>query len=298
MTDAGLSPEQVSAFRRDGFLNAGRLLSDAELDALGSDLDRIIAAGPDGFPEDGPRPVRYRAFEPERPVWQILNVWEASPLFERLVYHPAIVTGISQLTGFADLQVWHDQVQYKPARSGGATGWHQDAPLWPSIDPMTPVSAWLPFDDADVANGCMWMVPGSHRWGDRQQEYLRSLDHLRTVEEFGRIGEGFVPPEDAEIREVAAVPRPVRRGEVHFHHSLTWHGSPENDSPRRRRALAIHYMTGAARFTGRDHVMRPFIKLAVGEPMAKAGKHFPMVCRGGVPLPAPVTPSGRRSSPP
>lgn len=292
MAHAGLSPEQVSAFRRDGFLNAGRLLGDAELDELGRDLDRIIAAGPDGFAKGGPRPVAYRAFEPERPVWQILNVWEASPLFERLIYHPAIVAGISQLTGFADLQVWHDQVQYKPPRSGGATGWHQDAPLWPSIDPMTPVSAWLPFDDADVANGCMWMVPGSHRWGDRQQEYLRSLDHLRTVEEFGKVGEGFVPPEDAEIRQVAAVPRPVRRGEVHFHHSLTWHGSPENDSPRRRRALAIHYMTSEARFTGRDHVMRPFIDLAVGEPMAKAGPHFPVVCRDGVPLPPPEPPPG------
>lgn len=291
MAHAGLSPEQVSAFRRDGFLNAGKLLSDAELDALGSDLDRIIATGPDGFAAGGPRPVAYRTFEEERPVWQILNVWEASPLFERLIYHPAIVAGISQLTGFADLQVWHDQVQYKPARAGGSTRWHQDAPLWPSIDPMTPVSAWLPFDDADVENGCMWMVPGSHRWGDRQQEYLRSQEHLRTAEEFGRIGEGFAPPADAEVREVAAVPRPVRRGEVHFHHSLTWHGSPENDSPRRRRALAIHYMTGEARFTGRDHVMRPFIDLEAGEPMAKAGPHFPVVCRGGVPLPPPERPA-------
>ena len=154
--------------------------------------------------------------------------------------------------------MWHDQVQYKPARAGGATGWHQDAPLWPSIDPMTPVSAWLPFDDADIDNGCMWMVPGSHQWGDRQQEYLGSLGHLRTLDDFARIGDGFAPPEEAEIRDIVAVPCPVKRGEVHFHHSLTWHGSPENDSPRPRRALAIHYMTGAARFTGRDHPMREF----------------------------------------
>lgn len=44
--------------------------------------------------------------------------------FERLIWHPAIVRGISQLTGFGDLQVWHDQMQYKPARASGATGWH------------------------------------------------------------------------------------------------------------------------------------------------------------------------------
>ena len=186
-THAGLSPEQVSAFQRDGFLNAGRLLDDAELDELSSELDRIIDTGPDGFADGVPRPVLYRTFDKERPVWQILNIWEASPLFVRLIYHPAIVRGISQLTGFADLQVWHDQVQYKPARAGGATGWHQDAPLWPSIDPMTPVSAWMPFDDADVENGCMWMVPGSHRWGDRQRAITSAPStHLRTVEEFAR----------------------------------------------------------------------------------------------------------------
>ena len=288
ITDAGLSPEQVSSFQRDGFLNAGRVLDDGDLDELSTELDRIIAIGPDGFAAGDPGPVVYRPMLSERPVWQIINIWEASPLFERLIYHPAIVRGISQLTGFSDLQVWHDQVQYKPAHAGGATGWHQDAPLWPSIDPMTPVSAWLPFDDADLENGCMWMVPGSYRWGDQQQEYLSSLDHLTTIEEFSRVGEGFTPPEDAEEREIAAVPRPVRRGEVHFHHSLTWHGSPVNDSPRRRRALAIHYMTSEARFTGRDHVMRPFIDLAVGEPMAKAGPHFPVVCRGGTPVAPPA----------
>ena len=287
-THAGLSPEQVSAFQRDGFLNAGRLLDDAELDELSHELNRIIATGPDGFADGGPRPVVYRTSEPARPVWQIINVWEASTAFERLIYHPAIVRGISQLTGFSDLQVWHDQVQYKPARSGGATGWHQDAPLWPSIDPMTPVSAWMPFDDADVDNGCMWMVPGSHRWGDQQREYLASLDDRRSLADFARIGEGFTPPEDAEIREIVAVPRPVKRGEVHFHHSLTWHGSPENDSARRRRALAFHYMTSEARFTGRDHLMREFIDLAAGEPMAKAGPHFPVVCRDGIPVAAPV----------
>jgi ectoine hydroxylase-related dioxygenase (phytanoyl-CoA dioxygenase family) len=93
------------------------------------------------------------------PVWQIVNIWEVSPAFERLIHHPFIVKAISQLTGFGDLQVWHDQVQYKPANVGGATAWHQDAPLWPSIEPDTSVSAWLPFLDATEENGCMWMVP-------------------------------------------------------------------------------------------------------------------------------------------
>ena len=84
-----------------------------------------------------------------RPVWQIVDVWMASPLFEQLIHHPYISTAIGKMTGSRDLQIWHDQVQYKPPRTGGSTAWHQDAPYWPAIEPMTEVSAWIPFDDAE-----------------------------------------------------------------------------------------------------------------------------------------------------
>ena len=288
-----LTQEQLRQFHRDGFLNAGRILDADRLAELSADLDRVIARGPDGFAEDEPRPVSFRDLNAKEdgvtatPVWQIVNIWEATKSFERLVHHPAIVTGISQLTGFGDLQVWHDQVQYKPAAIGGATGWHQDAPAWPTLEPMTQVSAWIPFDDADLGNGCMWMVPGSYRWGD-QREYFSSRppeQRPQTLEEFPRIGQDFTPPGATGPVTIKPRPCPVRRGEVHFHHALTWHGSPINSSPRRRRAVAIHYMTGAARYTGRgQHLMERFLELRPGAPMAGAGPHFPIVCRDGVPV--------------
>lgn len=283
-----LSSQQIQDFDRDGYLNIGDVLNEEELQELAQELDRILGKGPDGFAEGEPRPVLFRnlagggEYRTKKPVWQIVNIWEASKSFERLMYHPVIVKAINQLTGFGDLQVWHDQVQYKPPRHGGATGWHQDAPLWPSIEPMTPVSAWLPFDDADESNGCMWMVPGSHKWGC-QIEYLMTQVYLQKLPEFTRL-EGFTPPDEAKLREVIPVPRPVRRGEIHFHHSLTWHGSPQNLSERPRRAIAIHYMTSEARYTGRAHPMQPFIEVQTGEPMLKAGRHFPVVCRGGEPI--------------
>lgn len=280
-----LTDRQVQDFARDGYLNAGRLLRDDEVCELSDALNEVIAIGPNGFPAAGPRPVLFRNLgnSDATPVWQIVNIWEASEPFKRLMFHPFIVSTISRLTGFGDLQVWHDQVQYKPANAGGATGWHQDAPLWPSIEPMTPVSAWIPFDDATEENGCMWMVPGSHHWGNCR-EYLSTQSHLKNLQEFANVGEGFSAPADAPIRDIRAVPRPVLRGEVHFHHSLTWHGSPTNLSPRPRRAVAIHYMTSEAVFTGRDHPMRQFIAVDVGTPMRHAGEHFPIVCRDGRPV--------------
>src|SRR4029077_68430 len=105
-------------------------------------------------------------------------------------------------------------------------------------------------------------------------------------DEFGSLGadfDGF--PADAPIRQAKAVPWPVMRGEVSFHHSLTWHGSPTNTSPRPRRAIAIHYMTGEAIYQGkRGHPMEQFITLEAGAPMSRAGDHFPIVCRNGQPV--------------
>ena len=289
-----LTESQVRQFDHDGFLNGGKVLSDDQIQELIDDLQRVIDKGPDGFSADEPKPVLFRNLAALGPyatqqgangpkVWQILNIWEAAPAFERLLYNPQVVKGISQLTKLPDLNIWHDQVQYKPALAGGSTGWHQDAPLWPSIAPMTPVSAWIPLDDAGLDNGCMWMVPGSHKWGN-QMPFLSGKGKLSEFNEFGNVGECFVIPEGSEVKEVRAVPWPVKRGEVSFHHSLTWHGSPINQSPRPRRAIAIHFMTSDSRYVGqRGHPMEQFIHIPAGAPMSEAGEHFPRVCRDGKP---------------
>lgn len=283
-----LDQQHIDEFDRDGFLTVGNLLSAVEVAELSHALDQVLAKGPEGFAEEEPEPVSFRSLsgDEKHPVWQIVNIWEAMPAFEKLIYHPAIVEGISQLAGQQDLMVWHDQIQYKPAQYGGSTHWHQDAPLWPIIKPMTPVSAWIPFDDATEENGCMWMVPGSHKWGN-QIEFLRTQGDLSLLDNFKDL-QGFVPSTDAEIRTIEAQPRPVLCGEVSFHHSLTWHGSPFNQSQRSRRAIAIHYMTGEARFdAGGNHIMKQFVDLPDNAPMAEAGAHFPLVCRDGKPLGVP-----------
>ena len=113
--------------------------------------------------------------------------------------------------------------------------------------------------------------------------FMAKHGHLRTLAEFPSI-----PPVDPALT-VAARACPVKRREVHFHHSLTWHGSPENNSARPRRAVAIHYMTSEARFTGREHPMRQFIGVGAGGKMLEAGPHFPVVCRHGEPVAPPVT---------
>ena len=75
---------------------------------------------------------------------------------------------------------------------------------------------------------------------------------------------------------------PVLKGYVHYHHSLTWHGSHDNTSQSPRRAIAVHYMTGETLYDeSGNHVMKPFVTVNDGEKLA--GDSFPLVMDAGVP---------------
>ena len=277
-----LTAEQVTRFKTDGFVKGTRVLDDAEVDELRAEMERVIDHRDRS---DQPQPVHLANLgDDERPIWQIVNIWQASKAFERLTHHPRITEELAQLTDAAELRVWHDQVQYKPAALGGRLHWHQDAPLWPILTPMTQLTAWVALDDVDESNGCMSMVRESHRWGD-QIAYLHSIEGNPEL------------PDTYEGHPVEVVLRPVRKGEVHYHHSLTWHGSHANKSARPRRAIAVHVMGDDTRYVAAgEHVMKPFVTVADGELMTDAG--FPVIYRrtgstGGRDLPEDV--SYRRS---
>ena len=142
--------------------------------------------------------------------------------------------------------------------------WHQDSPYWPNIGPLTAqVSAWVALDDADEENGCMSMVPGSYHWGN-------NIDFLHTLADYTSMPPSF----DGHPIEVRLCP--VAKGEVHFHHALTWHGSGPNTSGRPRRAIALHYMTQDTLYVASgNHIMKPFVEVGDGQKLR--GVHFPQV---------------------
>ena len=261
-----LTSTQIEQFQADGFLNGGQVLSSDEVETLRDEVMRVID---DRERDDIPQPVHVRNMsrDDSKAVWQIVNIWEASQPFRDLISRADITTGIAQLTGASELRIWHDQIQYKPQKTGGTTHWHQDAPLWPIIRPMTEVTAWVALDDADESNGCMSMVRGSHQWGNNI-EYLQQLEEIKSM------------PTEYQGQPLQVASCPVKMGEVHFHHSLTWHGSHNNTSDRPRRAIALHYMTNETYFVASgEHVMKTFVEVDDGEQMR--GKHFPQVYASG-----------------
>jgi ectoine hydroxylase-related dioxygenase (phytanoyl-CoA dioxygenase family) len=256
-----LSEREISQFEDDGFLLGPCVLDASQVRVLNDEIMRVIEQRDRG--EAQPVLLRNLSGSETSPVWQIVNIWQASGAFADLIANKTIAQEVAQLTKARELRLFHDQIQYKPAGRGGVNMWHQDAPYWPIISGGTQVTAWIALDDADEANGCMKMVPGSHRWGN-QIEFLESLKSFEAM------------PGEFEGNKIDVKTSPVPAGHVHYHHALTWHGSPANTSNRPRRAIALHFMNEQTLYRGRgEHPMKRFVHVPDNAPIR--GDAFPLV---------------------
>ena len=271
-----LSPEQIASFKKNGYLLGGKVLTDEQVEVLRGETLRVIG---DRANKDVKQPVLcHQMGNPASPIWQIVNIWQASePFFKVALSNPTICEEVAQLHDDAEqLRIWHDQIQYKEAGTGGVNNWHQDSPYWGILTPKhAQVTAWVALDDVDESNGCMSMVPGSHLWGNHV-EYVQSVakDDFTQMRHVG----------EWNGHKIEVVFTPVKKGHVHYHHSLTWHGSHANTSDRPRRAIALHYMTNQTRYVaGGNHVMKQFVNVKDGEVLT--GEAFPFVYeRAAVPV--------------
>ncbi|CAM3515695.1 phytanoyl-CoA dioxygenase family protein [Paenibacillus lupini] len=270
-----LSQAQIAEFENNGFLKGGVVLSEAEVDELREELDKVMNGETVNKPAlnhnmlSSDSPYDNMKMITSESVVQIVNIWLASDRFLQHAAHPVICEEIAQLCHSNSLRIWHDQVQYKPPITGGPTHWHQDHPLWPIIQPSDLVSAWVALDDAVIENGCMWMVPGSHKWGNHQRYLANTPDFMPYHKQPEML------PNNAVVN---AVPFEIKKGQVGYHHCLTWHGSPNNRSEMKRRAIAVHYMPGHTRYEPvGEHVMLSYVNVKPGELLI--GDHFPEVYR-------------------
>ncbi|WP_291923276.1 phytanoyl-CoA dioxygenase family protein [Chitinophaga sp.] len=61
--------------------------------------------------------------------------------------------------------LFHDQLFCKPAKHDGVVAWHQEFSYWTFTKPMHHLNCWIGLDNATTENGCLYYVPGSHKWG-------------------------------------------------------------------------------------------------------------------------------------
>ena len=215
-----LSPEQVAAYERDGFVSPVPVLSTAEAQAPRAELEAWEAAR--GAPIDFP----------EKSKSYLLFDWA-----DQLVHHPRILDAVEDLIG-PDILVYHSTLFLKEAYSAAFVRWHQDSTYF-YLAPHLHVTAWVALSDASEAAGCMRALPGSHRWG--------SIAHDDKPEPMNMIrrGQGISERFDAET----GCAMPLRAGEMSLHHTDLVHASGANDTDDRRIGLAISYIPARVRPT-------------------------------------------------
>jgi len=122
----------------------------------------------------------------------------------------------------------------KPPGVGLPALWHQDGEPWQArLGGAAAVTLWVALDPSTPENGCLRVVPGSHRL---PLHPLRPNDEAPSL--FG------VELDPALVDEGAAIDVVLAAGDVSVHHPNLVHGSGPNRSAQPRRALAVRYRAG------------------------------------------------------
>jgi len=152
----------------------------------------------------------------------------------RLATHPRVLDAVEGVMGPDILLLGSHFFCKYPAEERGErfVAWHQDVTYW-GLEPPFAVSAWIAIDDADEENGCMRVIPGSHRLG--------LLTHAKAGQPGNLLSVNQAVPAEL-VDEARAVSVPLRAGQMSLHHGVLLHASLPNRSTRRRCGLTLRYV--------------------------------------------------------
>jgi len=209
---APLSHDSIARYRDEGWLPLGRVMDDRELAALVAEEQRFR--------------LRH-AYGGERNQTLFVNIQlcQRSEPVRRFCTEGAHLGAVVQLLG-PNVCFTHQQFVTKLPDLGEQRSdipMHQDDG-YGRLEPPIDLTLWVALCDTDERNGCLWIVPGSHRSG--------LLEH-------GAAGVNPLLREAAVEEKAVAVP--MRAGEGVAFSGLTLHGSGPNHSSEARPSLFVRY---------------------------------------------------------
>ena len=218
-------------FQTDGYETRASVLAPAKFEALAAHFEAKLATLP----------------SEQRPEHMDVPHLTDPALFEWLL-DPDVLDLVESLIG-PDIALFSSHFICKPAGDGKPVPWHQDAHFW--RDTIAPagdaITVWLAIDPSTVENGCLRVIPGSHR---------APVSHRGNDDSFFN--------QETEVDEARAVDVELERGACSIHSAMLVHGSPPNRSKQRRCGYTMRYMPTTVRFLksgdhriylarGRDH---------------------------------------------
>ncbi|MCP4512865.1 MAG: phytanoyl-CoA dioxygenase family protein, partial [Fuerstiella sp.] len=119
----------------------------------------------------------------------------------------------------------------KPARVGTRTPWHQDGEYWP-IEPLATCTVWIAVDASTPQNGCLRVIPGSHRSQRLARHNKSDAPGIALNLEL----------DESEFDESTAQDIVLEPGQISLHDVFLFHGSEPNYSDDSRRGMTLRYM--------------------------------------------------------
>ena len=243
--------DRRAAWDRDGYFVMPGLVAAEEAAALEAEvIGRLRAdpperhagesayfSGPNYFivPESAPGPS---AVEPEDRVSKVFNC-HAEGLAHEIATRAVVVDVVEELLG-RDIDCFQSQFIFK---NPGVIGqpWHQDSYYF-AFDQQPQIGVWLALTAATLENGCLWVVPGSHR----SETIFQHVPDRRPEANRGYLE---IVDEDVSNRR----PCLMRPGDVLFFHSYLMHMSTDNVAHDRRAAMVYHYGRAGTKVVAPEH---------------------------------------------
>jgi phytanoyl-CoA hydroxylase len=216
------SAEELASFERDGYIILRGM--------VGSDLrSRMLAATLDDVRRDV-APVEYEAdlhypgapsslnAEGGRTIRRLKDAYRRHPAFVEWATSPALVGRLQQMLG-PDVYLplaHHNCVMTKQPQFSSDTVWHQDVRYW-SFERPELVSVWLALTSENVGNGCLQVIPGSHRMELARNRFDDELFFRADL------------PENASLIATRKYVE-LEPGDVLFFHCRTLHAATRNTS--------------------------------------------------------------------
>jgi phytanoyl-CoA hydroxylase len=222
-TTPKLSPDQLAAYERDGYVVVEDIFSAGELERIDQEIDRLITTPGNEANNAG------------RGGW-IYDVARRSAITRDFAEDPRLLSLVADVV-YPGLAIHSSKLVTKLPRSQEICHWHQDEAYYRKDEDAATHSArrmsvWVPLQEATIENGCLWVVPGTHTWG---------IDEW-VWQDWGTCQKRITRHEYAEQH---ATPLPVKAGSVVLFTAWTWHHSKHNTTDRVRRAFIVSYQEGS-----------------------------------------------------
>lgn len=238
-----LTEQQIARYDEEGYLVLPHLLNTQDLaparaamnDKVSAIAERLLAEGliTDTLPD---LPFETRLAElfvnlTDEDFLRSGRSWrDRLPGYFHLMSNPKILDAVESLIGgeiFAN-PVYNVRPKV-PRVAAGAVPWHQDKSYWPGANANPVITVWIPLVDADLVNGCLHIMPRTHK--------KRVLSfHAETY-----TGTGYTEIDRKHIKEVQIDPVPLAAGGAILFNDRCIHMSTPNNSQGVRWSVDLRY---------------------------------------------------------